>query len=279
MGAAEMIKAMMSVALVGVMASGCAPARSAADMQSDNPLGPSFWLIPTPSSDESLLGRSFHKPPDTALSLEEQSQPNPCGEFLAEATSSEMPNRYENAVDATTSAGGGGMLGLFGFSADASHATHLVYKVATKKKMTRMDTQEYVDCCKTKDCGWGYVSALIYGSGEYASATRTDVAAEGNYTVYSAGASHSYRAMNKRKISGYVAAVLTAHDRSKSVQACPPGHEWAKIECVEKGEIESQRAKCRGQRSSALELLDVKEVDEMVKKNACEWLTEHGQSQ
>lgn len=272
-----MFKATWILGFLVATGSACAPARSSADAQSDNPMGPSFWLIPVPSSDDSLLGRVFQKPPDTALSLEEQSQPNPCGDQLADVASAEMHNRYENAVDVSTRAGGSGLLGLFGFSADASHATHLVYKVSTQKKLGRIDTQAYVECCKAKDCGWGYVSSLIYGSGEYASATRTNVAAEGNYTVYSAGLSHSYSALNKRKVGGYVAAVLTAHDRSQSVQACPPGHEWAKIECVEKGEIESQRAKCQGQRSSVMELIDVKEVDQAVKKNACSWLTEHGQ--
>ncbi|MEZ4227476.1 MAG: hypothetical protein R3B13_41440 [Polyangiaceae bacterium] len=266
-----------TLVVVSITLGGCAPARSASDMQSDNPLGPSFWLIPAPSTDDGLIGRRFRAPPDTALSLEEQSEANPCAEHLATAATAEMPNQYENAIDVKTTANAG-MLGLFGFSADASHATHLLYKVTTSEKLTRLDTAEYVACCKREECGWGYVSALIRGEGEYVSAQQTELSASGNYTVYSGGASHAFRALTRRRIHGYLAAVIVAHDRSQSVQACPPGHEWAKIECVEKGEIEAQRAKCSGKRSSALELLDVREVDDYVRTNACDWLDAHGQS-
>ncbi len=270
--------------------SACMPPQSAADMQTNNPLGPSFWVIPTPSDDDGLLGRTFGRPPDTSLSLEEQSRPNPCADKLAAARSIEMPNSYENAIDVKTAAGGGAMLGLFGFSGDASAATHLLYKVKTQRKQSRLDTQEYMECCKTADCGWGYVSALIYGEGEYASGQQVDVAAQGNYQIYSGGASHSYRALNKRSIKGYLAAVITAHDRSQAVQACAPDQEWAGIECVKKGEIQQQQAKCRGE-FGVMNMLQgaagdddkeaggaqLQQVMQMMRDQACQWLDQHKQ--
>lgn len=269
---------------------GCMPPQSASNMQSNNPLGPSFWVIPTPSDDDGLLGRTFGRPPDTALSLEEQSQPNPCAEKLAEARLVEMPNNYENAIDVKTVAGGGAMLGMFGFSADASMATHLLYKVKTQKKMSRLDTQEYVECCQTANCGWGYVSALIYGEGEYASGQQADVAAQGNYQIYSGGGSHSYKLLNKRNIKGYLAAVITAHNRSEAVQACASDQEWAGIECVKKGEIQEQQAKCRGN-LGMMNMLQANQVDDgdeeaganieqimkMMQQQACDWLDRHKQ--
>ncbi len=278
------------VVMVSWLASGCMPPHSASDMQTNNPLGPSFWVIPTPSDDDGLLGRTFGRPPDTALSLEEQSKPNPCADKLAEARIVDMPNSYENAIDVKTTAGGGAMLGMFGFSADASMATHLLYKVKTQRKLARLDTQEYVACCQTEKCGWGYVSALIYGEGEYASGQHVDVSAQGNYQIYSGGGSHSFRLLNKRNIKGYLAAVITAHNRDEAVQACASDQEWSGIECVKKGEIQEQQAKCQGN-FGMLNLLQNTTDDEMGKEagnqtqvlmkmmqqQACDWLDKHKQ--
>jgi hypothetical protein len=278
------------LALAVLATASCMPPQSASNMQTNNPLGPSFWVIPTPSDDDGLLGRTFSRPPDTALSLEEQSQPNPCAEKLAEARIVDMTNSYENAIDVKTVAGGGAMLGMFGFSADASVATHLLYKVQTQRKQSRLDTHEYVECCQTANCGWGYVSALIYGEGEYASGQKADVAAQGNYQIYSGGGSHSYNLLNKRNIKGYLAAVITAHDRSQAVQACASDQEWAGIECVKKGEIQEQQSKCRGN-LGMMNMLQAHQGDEddeeagasveqlmkMMQQQACDWLDRHKQ--
>lgn len=270
--------AWLALAALGVLACGSS-AKSPVDMQSGNPLGASFWLIPTPSDDDSVIGRTFRKPPDTALSLEEQSQANPCGDKLAEARTGEMANHYEDAIDVKNQASGGAMLGLFGFSADVSTASHFLYKVSTTKKTTRLDTSEYVECCKSKECGWGYVSALIFGEGEYVSANQAEASASASYMVQTAKGSSSFSVLHKRQIKGFLAAVITAHDRAQAAQACPPDKEWAGTECVAKGEIESNRNACKGKQGGLLGLIPSDSQIDNVKKKlgaaSCQWLDEH----
>jgi len=42
------------------------------------------------------------------------------------------------------------MLALYGFGAEVGKATHLLYKVDTSTKLSRIDTAEYQECCKQK---------------------------------------------------------------------------------------------------------------------------------
>jgi hypothetical protein len=156
-----------------------------------------------------------------------------------------MPNHYENAIDTSQSARGGAVLTSYGFAAQASRATHLLYKVSTSTKVTRLDTSEYEACCREHDCGWGYVQSLVYGEGEYAAGNRTDASAQGNYTVVSAGAQQRFQVSSTKSIRGYLAAVLVAHDRSQAVQACSAGQEWAGHECVPKGALAESENVCR----------------------------------
>jgi hypothetical protein len=67
-----------------------------------------FWLVPTPSEDTGLLGRTFVRPPDATFSLEEQSQPNPCEAELSAAAPANMSNHYENAIDVSASSSASG---------------------------------------------------------------------------------------------------------------------------------------------------------------------------
>lgn len=254
---------------------------SAYDAQRDNPLGPSFWIIPTPSDDDSLLGRTFAKPPDTALTLEEQSSPNPCAAKLAAVRESEMKNHYENAIDTKTSASASGLLSLYGFGADVGTATHLVYKVNTTKKVTRLDTSEYQECCKEKGCGWGYIASLVHGEGEYAAATEASAQVSGNYSVVSGSASRSFSVVHKKDIKGYIAAIIVAHNRSEAAQACSPDKVWAKIECVPKEMPGQQEEMCKRGNPQASNAMwkDNPQMLDLFKRqqdDACRWLANHG---
>ena len=62
------------------------------------------------------------------------------------------------------------MLGAFGFAGDARQASYFVYRIRTDKRKGTTDTNEYVQCCRENQCGYGFVSALVYGDGEYATA-------------------------------------------------------------------------------------------------------------
>ncbi|MCS6902154.1 MAG: hypothetical protein RMJ98_21250 [Myxococcales bacterium] len=267
----------VSISLFGV---GC-QVRSAYDVQRDNPLGPSFWIIPVPSDDDALLGRTFARPPDTSLTLEEQSAPNPCADKLATPKESPMVNHYENAINTSTSAKTGGLLTLYGFGAEVGKATHLLYKVDTSSKLTRLDTAEYQECCKQKGCGWGYVASLVKGAGEYAAGTEATAKASGNYSVVSGGVSRSYSVSNKRNIKGYIAAILIAHNREEAAQACAPGQVWARIECVSKEEIGEKEMNCRNGNPLAAVAFwegdkEMQELFKMQQRMSCEWLMNHG---
>ncbi len=257
------------------------PPQTGYDAQRDNPLGPSFWIVATPSNDDGLLGRTFARPPDAAFTLEEQSTPNPCGDKLLPRLVAQMPNHYENALATKETAHGGALLATYGFAADASHATHLLYKVTTSSKVTQLDTTEYQACCKERDCGWGYVQSLVLGEGEYAAGSEASAEVQGNYTVASGRAVRSFRVENKKAIKGYLAAVIVAHDRSQAVQACAAGYEWAAVECVPKGMLAEQEQLCRNGKPQASDPFwaDNESMLALFRREqvaACDWLAAHG---
>lgn len=70
-------------------------------------------------------------------------------------------------------------------------------------------TTEYEECCAKKQCGYGYVSALIYGDGEYATGEETSVTASVDVLKFaSASGTTQLKVLHKRKIKGYLAAVI-----------------------------------------------------------------------
>jgi hypothetical protein len=260
---------------------GCVPPQTGYDAQGNNPLGPSFWIVATPSDDEGLLGRKLVRPPDAALTLEEQSAPNPCASALLPRSQAQMPNHYENAIDTSQSARGSAQLATYGFAAQAQDATHLLYKVSTSTKVTRLDTTEYEACCRQNDCGWGYVQSLVYGEGEYAAGRKSELQAQGNYTVLSGGVAKQFQVTNTKKIRGYLAAVLVAHDRSQAVQACSAGQEWASIECVPKGALAESEKVCRSGVREASDPFWADNDDALQRfrrdqLQACDFLSAHG---
>jgi hypothetical protein len=269
------------VVAVAIAAVGCVPPQTSYDAQRDNPLGPSFWMVPTPSSDEGLLGRTFARPPDVALTLEEQSAPNPCAALLSPRRDAPMANHYENAVATSDSADGGALLATYGFAADARVATHLLYKVTTSRKVTQLDTTEYQACCQEQDCGWGYVQALISGEGEYAAGSEASAQAQANYTVVNGRAARSFRVAHKKAIKGYLAAVIVAHDRGRATQACATGWEWAATECVPRGKLAAEEQLCRNGTPRANDPFWADDESMLAsfrreQAAACDWLAVHG---
>jgi hypothetical protein len=255
--------------------------RSPHDVQSDNPLGPSFWIVAVPGDDDSLLSRTFRAPPDTALSLDEQSAPNPCAEKLGPRVEAALPNHYENAIQSRDAAQTHALLASYGFQGSADASSQLLYKIDTLRKVARFDTTEYQACCRDHDCGWGYVQSLVYGQGEYAAGTEVNASAEGNYSVVHGDVKRWFKVQDTRTVKGYIAAVLVAHDRSQAVQACPPSLVWAKLECVAQGELTSQEQLCAHGTEQAKDPMwqDNPQMRSMFRQQqdeACNWLEEHG---
>jgi hypothetical protein len=180
-----------------------------------SPLGPSYVLIPLPTEDDALLGRILPEMPTEGRSLEETARANPCLAKLSDAKATPLASSFEDAQELSFGAKAKALLGTFGFSGDAERATHFVYKLETSKRLARGDTAEYDACCKDKGCGYGYVSALIYGEGEYATGEESRTSAGVDVAMVSAGGSAKLKVLHRRKVKGFLAAVVTVTDRSK----------------------------------------------------------------
>lgn len=190
-----------------------------------SPLGPSYVLIPVPSDDEALLGRVLQQMPEEGRSLEETSRPNECADKLAAPKTSPLANSFEDAQELSMSGGARAMLGTFGFEADVKTASHFYYKLTTDKRIARSDTVEYTQCCAAKKtCGIGYVAALIAGEGEYA--TGVENSASGSITVPVAGGAGGetrLKVLHKRKVKGWLAALVNITDPQQAKRLGPLG--------------------------------------------------------
>jgi len=189
-----------------------------------NPLGPSYVLIPLPTEDDALLGRILPSEPAPGRSLEETARANPCADKLSEPKTSPTASSFEDAQEVRAQAGAKAMLGAFGFSGDMEQATHFVYKLETSKRIARQDTADYAACCAAKGCGYGYVSALVYGEGEYA--TGEETRASGQIDVLAVGGASGgarVKVLHRRKVKGWLAAVVTVTDAKKGEALGPLG--------------------------------------------------------
>ena len=204
--------ALLSLTLGPLAGCGSTPVprlNSARDAATSSPLGPSYLLIPLPNDDDAILGRILPSLPEPGRALEEVARPNPCVKFLADAKSSALSSTFEDAQELSAGAKASATLGTFGFGGDADHATHFMYKLNTEKRISRTDTTEYEECCAKKQCGYGYVSALIYGDGEYATGEETSVTASVDVLKFaSASGTTQLKVLHTRKIKGYIAAVI-----------------------------------------------------------------------
>jgi hypothetical protein len=170
-------------------------------------------MIPVPSDDDSILGRIVQSEPGTTTSFEAEARPNPCEQHLQPPREDALEQEIHRAQEIGGGAHARAMLHGFGFSAQTEHDTHLVFDVGTTKKVVRRDTAEYLACCRSHDCGFGYISTLVYGRGEYAAGRETRVQAEADYLgLAGGGGTVNVAASERRSVRGYVAAVVTPHE-------------------------------------------------------------------
>ncbi len=206
--------AILSTLLVGSVASiACTPSpriQTPPNAVAANPLGPSYTLLPLPSDDDGLLGRIVPSPPEPGHSLEETARANPCEQFLSPAKSSPQASSFEDAEELTLGGKARASLGTFGFSGDAERATHFIYRLKTDRRTARADSPEYATCCKDNDCGYGYVSALVYGEGTYASGEQASAQLAGNVPgVIDVEGHGRIKVLHSRSVKGFMAAVVT----------------------------------------------------------------------
>lgn len=213
-GSALLIGSLLLVACGGSVPQ---PRPAGSQGERPSPLGQSYTLSPLPSDDESLLGRVLDRAPAAGQSLEEVARPNPCADKLTEAKTVPSVATFDDAEELAVGGKASATLGTYGFSGDASRATHFVYKLETEKRASRVDTAEYEACCKEKSCGYGFVSALVYGSGEYATAEETSGSAGVSVIlVAKVEGTAALRVLHKRSVKGWVAALIRVTDQSKA---------------------------------------------------------------
>jgi hypothetical protein len=184
-------------------------------------LGPSTILIPRSVDDDALLGRVLLDVPENGHTLEEVSRPNECGDKLGEKKEQPLVRTFEDTEELAPGGKARGALGMFGLEENAEAATHFYYKLDLERQVTRAATPEYLACCKDKGtCGYGFISALAYGTGVYASAVENSV--EGSVGLPATAETRGFvkaKILQKRYIYGYVAALVTVADgvQAKSV--------------------------------------------------------------
>jgi hypothetical protein len=175
-----------------------------------NPLGPSYTLLPLPSDDDALLGRILPAPPEPGHTLEETARANPCAQFLSEPKTSPQASTFDDAEELALGGKARASLGTFGFSGDADRATHFIYRLKTDRRIARTDSPEYTSCCAQNDCGYGYVSALVYGEGSYSSGEQASASLGGNIPgVVDVEGHGRIKVLHSRNVKGWLAAVVT----------------------------------------------------------------------
>ena len=229
-GAPEVRRSILVVvvaAVAAVAASACAPAFRPQDVptppSTGSPLGPSYVLVPLPTEDEGLLGRIMPRPPEAGRSIEETARANPCAAELEAARQTPLASSFDDAQELGVDVKARAMLGAFGFEGDASRATHFSYKLETSRRVGKGEGAGYAACCQQKGCGYGYVSALVYGEGEYATGEELSGRIKGGVGVVEGGGGVKLRVLHKRKVRGWLAAVITVTDASKGDTLGPLG--------------------------------------------------------
>jgi len=205
------------IVLVGCGAA--APFRPTApsEVAAASPLGPSYVLVPRSSDDHALLGRVLPDAPDNGKPLDEVARPNECADKLGPEKTEPVVATFEDAQGLAADGKAKAALAPFGFEEDAPSATHFYYRLDIEKRITVAVTPEYLACCKDKGtCGYGIVTALGYGQGEFAAVLRDDTGASVEIPV--AAEERGFikaKVLHKRYVYGYVAALVTVTDPAK----------------------------------------------------------------
>jgi hypothetical protein len=194
------------------------PSAPSFEVAAATPLGTGYVLLPRSNDDRSLLGRVLADPPSDGRPLDEVTRPNPCADKLGAPNEEPVVSSFEDTV-ALASRGKAQVLHPFGFDEDAPSATHFYYKLDVDKRASVAITPEYTACCTEKGtCGYGVVTALGRGQGEFA------VVAEqraGGASIQIADSSEDRgfvdaRFLRKRYVYGYIAALVTVTDAAKA---------------------------------------------------------------
>lgn len=185
-----------------------------------SPLGKSYTLIPVPHDDQTLLGRMLEEIPDDGRSLDAASQPNDCESRLAPMVTGTMSDQFEDSIELAQGAHADVTLSVFELGVKSDSATHIYYKLDVTQRIARRDTREYLDCCRDHAgaCGYGYVSELLFGRGEYFAVKESnDIDASVTLPIASAGGFIRAKILKRRTVEGFVAALVKSQSTQKAL--------------------------------------------------------------
>jgi len=194
------------------------PSASSYQVVPATPLGTGYVLLPRSNDDRSLLGRVLVDPPSDGRPLDEVARPNPCADKLGAPNEEPVVSGFEDTM-ALASDGRARVLHPYGFDDDASSATHFYYKLDVDKRASVAVTPEYTACCTEKGtCGYGVVTALGHGQGEFAVLSEQR---SGSASTQIPASSEERGVINakfvrKRYVYGYIAALVTVADAAKA---------------------------------------------------------------
>jgi hypothetical protein len=190
------------------------PSTPSLEVAPASPLGAMYVLLPRSNDDRSLLGRVLVDAPDKGRPLDEVARVNECADKLTAPKEEPVVSTFEDAQGLAAGGKARAALAPFSFDEDAPSATHFYYKLDVEKRVGVAITPEYTACCKDKGtCGYGVVTALGYGQGEFAV-----LAEQSAGTSVQVPASQEERGfirakfLHKRYVYGYLAALVTVTD-------------------------------------------------------------------
>jgi len=194
------------------------PSASSFQVAPATPLGTGYVLLPRSNDDRSLLGRVLVEPPSDGRPLDEVAGPNPCADKLGAPNEEPVVSSFEDAV-ALAAGGRARVLHPYGFDDDAPSATHFYYKLDVDKRAAVAVTPEYTACCTEKGtCGYGVVTALGHGQGEFA--VVSEQRSDGSSTQIPDSSEErgvvNAKFLRKRYVYGYIAALFTVTDAAKA---------------------------------------------------------------
>jgi hypothetical protein len=194
------------------------PSAASFEVAPATPLGKGYVLLPRSNDDRSLLGRVLVDPPSDGRPLDEVAAPNPCADKLGAPNEEPVVSSFEDTA-ALASGGRAQVIRPFGFEEEAPSATHFYYKLDVDKRASVAITPEYTACCVEKGtCGYGVVTALGRGQGEFAVVVEQR---SGGASIQVPDASEERGFVNakflrKRYVYGYIAALVTVTDAAKA---------------------------------------------------------------
>jgi hypothetical protein len=212
------------VVLAGCAATTFRPAPPSLEVAAASPLGAGYVLLPKSNDDRSLIGKLVMEPPGAGKSLEDVAKPNECADKLGPPKEEPVVATFEDAQGLALGDRKRATLQAFGLEDEDGSGTHFYYRLDVEKRSTVTVTPEYATCCKDKGtCGYGVITALGYGQGEFA-VVGEESAGRASIQIPVSQEERGFinaRFLRKKYVYGYIAALVAVADPATAANAKP----------------------------------------------------------